>query len=234
MHHPDKLTHGAGPDGMEYGAGDNYFVYLKLAQDTLLDPVKRFAYDRFGPEILNWGSQEKTMQDFLYSALQRSVVPQYVGGFLTILFLNFTWWSDWGRYVGLLSFSDANSANDAVALLHLCGPFNTRTSPNHPTSHHLHAHLPLPSRPPLSYSNNILPPPLPTPHPRPPSLHNPPHLHLPTHAPRPRQGLSAILRPKRQTAPADDAKTGAIDAALARDRRGGYAVAADGVCAVSG
>lgn len=84
---------------MGYGAGDDYFVFLKLAQDTLLDPVKRFAYDRFGPEILNWGSQEKTMQDFLYSALQRSVVPQYVGGLLTILFLNFTWWSDWGRYV---------------------------------------------------------------------------------------------------------------------------------------
>lgn len=77
-------------------------MFLKLAQDTLLDPAKRFAYDRFGPAILNWGN-EKTVQDFLYAAMQRSIIPQYVGGFVTIIFLNFTWWSDWGRYVSLLS-----------------------------------------------------------------------------------------------------------------------------------
>lgn len=76
-------------------------MFLKLAQDTLLDPAKRFAYDRFGPSILNWGN-EKTMQDFLYAAMQRSIIPQYVGGFVTIIFLNFTWWSDWGRYVSVL------------------------------------------------------------------------------------------------------------------------------------
>ncbi|THC98731.1 hypothetical protein EYZ11_001794 [Aspergillus tanneri] len=66
QHHPDKLTHG---DGVH---SDNYFVYLKLAQDTLLDPAKRFAYDRFGPDILGWGDR-KTMQDFLFAGLQRSL-----------------------------------------------------------------------------------------------------------------------------------------------------------------
>ena len=95
LHHPDKV---GGNGGM--GQGDDYFVYLKLAQDTLLDPARRFAYDRFGPDIVNWGPQERSMQDYLYTALQKSIVSQYVGGFLTIVFLNFTWWSDWGRYVG--------------------------------------------------------------------------------------------------------------------------------------
>lgn len=92
QHHPDKL----GPGDT---AGDAYFVYLKLAQDTLLDPAKRFAYDRFGPEIVQWG-ERKTRQDFLAAALHRTI-PQYVAGFLTVVFLNFTWWSDWGRYVGV-------------------------------------------------------------------------------------------------------------------------------------
>jgi hypothetical protein len=93
QHHPDKVGYGDG------GPSDDYFVYLKLAQDTLLDPAKRFAYDRFGPDMLAWGDR-KTMQDFLFAGLQRSV-PQYVVGFLTIIVLNFTWWSNWGRYVSL-------------------------------------------------------------------------------------------------------------------------------------
>ena len=77
-------------------------MLLKMAQDTLLDPAKRFAYDRFGPDIVNWGA-EKTREDFLYAAVQRSMIPQYAGGLITILFLNFTWWSDWGRYVSSFS-----------------------------------------------------------------------------------------------------------------------------------
>lgn len=98
QHHPDKLTHGDGLDG----GVDGLFVLLKMAQDTLLDPAKRFAYDRFGPDIVNWGA-EKTREDFLYAAVQRSMIPQYAGGLITILFLNFTWWSDWGRYVSAFS-----------------------------------------------------------------------------------------------------------------------------------
>lgn len=92
QHHPDKL----GPDG----AGDAYFVYLKVAQDTLLNPAKRFAYDRLGPDILQWGDRT-TMQEYLSAALHR-IVPQYVAGFLTVVFLNLTWWSEWGRYVSTI------------------------------------------------------------------------------------------------------------------------------------
>ncbi|KAL2009336.1 hypothetical protein VTN00DRAFT_7530 [Thermoascus crustaceus] len=99
QHHPDKV-HG---DGASAGS-DAFFVYLKLAHDTLLDPVKRFAYDRFGPEILQMGDRQKTMQDYLYAAIYR-MIPQYVGGFLMIMFMNFVWWPQWGRYWRFYTFA---------------------------------------------------------------------------------------------------------------------------------
>jgi hypothetical protein len=93
QHHPDKLASGA--DGG--GAADGAFVYLKLVQDTLLDPARRFAYDRFGPDVTEWRDQ-KTMQDFMYTALTRSL-PPYAVGLATILVLNWAYWVPWGRYV---------------------------------------------------------------------------------------------------------------------------------------
>ncbi|KAI9925702.1 hypothetical protein ASPWEDRAFT_158097 [Aspergillus wentii DTO 134E9] len=100
QHHPDKVVSG---NGVPYAGSENYFVYLKLAQDTLLDPAKRFAYDRFGPEILTWNNK-KTMQDFFFAAFQ-SIIPQYLAGFTTVIFLNFTWWSNWGRYWRFFTFA---------------------------------------------------------------------------------------------------------------------------------
>lgn len=90
QHHPDKI-------GLDGGA-DVYFMYLRQAQETLADPVKRFAYDRFGPDMLKWGEQ-KTMRDFITVSFTRSLLPQYVGGLATMLVLNWLWWANWGRYV---------------------------------------------------------------------------------------------------------------------------------------
>ncbi len=88
--HPDKV-------GLDNGA-EAQFIFLRRAQETLADPVKRFAYDRFGPDMLNWGDQ-KTMRDFVTASLSRSVIPQYIGGFATMIVLNWLWWANWGRYV---------------------------------------------------------------------------------------------------------------------------------------
>lgn len=130
QHHPDKL----GPDG----AGDAYFVYLKLAQDTLLDPAKRFAYDRLGPDILQWGDR-RTMQEYLSTALHR-IVPQYVAGFLTIVFLNLTWWSDWGRYVsGTAPGPTVIVLTSTVALLHIRSTLYPRTGTDHSISSGVYA-----------------------------------------------------------------------------------------------
>ncbi|KAJ5128382.1 hypothetical protein N7448_002101 [Penicillium atrosanguineum] len=96
QHHPDKI-------GLDNGA-DAYFMYLRQAQETLVNPVKRFAYDRFGPDMLNWGDQ-KTMRDFITVSFSRSLVPHYIGGFVTMLVLNWLWWANWGRYWRFYTFA---------------------------------------------------------------------------------------------------------------------------------
>lgn len=73
-------------------------MFLREAQETLVDPVKRFGYDRFGPDIQKWG-ELSTMRDIFLASLTRSVIPSYVIGFVMMLMLNWLWWSNWGRYV---------------------------------------------------------------------------------------------------------------------------------------
>lgn len=90
QHHPDKM-------GLDAGS-EAYFMFLRRAQETLVDPVKRFAYDRFGDDMLGWGEQ-KTMRDYITASITRSIIPQYLGGFVTMMVLNWLWWSNWGRYV---------------------------------------------------------------------------------------------------------------------------------------
>ncbi|OOQ87349.1 putative membrane associated DnaJ chaperone [Penicillium brasilianum] len=94
--HPDKV-------GLDNGA-EAQFIFLRRAQETLADPVKRFAYDRFGPDMLEWGEQ-KTMRDFLNASLSRAVIPQYIGGFATMIVLNWLWWANWGRYWRFFTFA---------------------------------------------------------------------------------------------------------------------------------
>ncbi|KAJ5096310.1 Heat shock protein DnaJ N-terminal [Penicillium alfredii] len=96
QHHPDKI-------GLDSGS-EAYFLYLRRAQETLVDPVKRFAYDRFGPDMNSWGEQ-KTARDFIMTALTRTIVPQYVGGFIVMVALNWLWWANWGRYWRFYTFA---------------------------------------------------------------------------------------------------------------------------------
>lgn len=78
QYHPDKAT-GADKDAIEA-----VYVHLKLAKDTLIDPAKRFAYDRFGPEVLQW-RQCKTIRDYVFNGVQGTAV--YYAGSGTVLVL---------------------------------------------------------------------------------------------------------------------------------------------------
>lgn len=72
-------------------------MHLKLAQDTLLDPTKRFAYDRFGPAITEWRNCS-SVRDYLLVGVQQ-IAPYYVAGGLFMIILGVLGYLEWGRYV---------------------------------------------------------------------------------------------------------------------------------------
>jgi len=114
--HPDKA--GAGVDRDQANA---YFVHLKTMRDIVLDPAKRFAYDRFGPEIFGQCQSCLTVKDYVDSALL-SAATSY-GALLVILIganaLGFLKDGTYWRYFGLL----------AVAAFEI----RTATRPDHPS-----------------------------------------------------------------------------------------------------
>lgn len=92
IHHPDKAS------SMEKSASvEDYFVNLKVAQDTLTDPVKRFAYERFGPDMLKW-QHCSSILDYLIVSLQVSL-PLYIGSTLFLVILSVAGYLQWGRFV---------------------------------------------------------------------------------------------------------------------------------------
>ncbi|KAI9855588.1 MAG: hypothetical protein M1813_009727 [Trichoglossum hirsutum] len=96
QYHPDKIT----SNEVRQNA-DAYFVHLKLASDTLLSPVKRFAYDRFGPGILEW-RQCSSFQDYILRGFQ-VLAPYYFGGIIFLFALSVLGYLDGGSYWRYLS-----------------------------------------------------------------------------------------------------------------------------------
>ncbi|KAI1421099.1 hypothetical protein F5Y12DRAFT_769649 [Xylaria sp. FL1777] len=72
LHHPDKVSHTAGASD----AADDFFIHLKTAAEALTDPVRRFAYERFGPDILAWRNCI-TLRDYVWWGLQTQVLMHY-------------------------------------------------------------------------------------------------------------------------------------------------------------
>ncbi|KAI9777527.1 MAG: hypothetical protein M1839_008821 [Geoglossum umbratile] len=95
LFHPDKIT------SEMRDTADRHFVHLKLASETLLTPVKRFAYDRFGPDMLEW-RQCASHQDYILHGFQR-LAPYYFGGFIFMLTLAVLGFLDGGNYWRYLS-----------------------------------------------------------------------------------------------------------------------------------
>ncbi len=89
IHHPDKVS-STSP------SSEGFFVHLKLAQDTLLDPAKRFAYDRFGPDITQW-RHCSSIRDYLFHGLT-SILPYYGIGAVFMYILGMLGYLEWGKY----------------------------------------------------------------------------------------------------------------------------------------
>jgi len=99
QHHPDKIT-----DPAQRQSAEAYYVYLKLCRDTLVDPAKRFAYDRFGPSILQW-RQCSTIRDYVLTGV-RDIATYYAGTLVVfILFgiLGYMQEAVYWRYLALAS-----------------------------------------------------------------------------------------------------------------------------------
>ncbi|RDB25090.1 hypothetical protein Hypma_007420 [Hypsizygus marmoreus] len=73
--HPDRP--GVGRDGEEL------FIMVRDVYEALKDPVVRFAYDRFGPDVLTWSQKCTTTRDYIHQGLlQSSGYHIVVGAFL--------------------------------------------------------------------------------------------------------------------------------------------------------
>ena len=101
MNHPDKIST---EDALLHAAAEANFVTLKTAQDTLCDPVKRFAYDRFGPDMLKW-QHCKTVRDYLTTGMQTSALPLYAGSACFLVILSFTSYLQYGKFWRYLTFA---------------------------------------------------------------------------------------------------------------------------------
>ncbi|KAI0838612.1 hypothetical protein F5Y06DRAFT_39291 [Hypoxylon sp. FL0890] len=92
LHHPDKLMSSGGVDS----ADADYFMHLKTASDTLVDPARRFAYERFGPDIVTW-KHCVTVHDYVARGVQ-ILIPYYGFAALFMYVLGLLGYLDWGRY----------------------------------------------------------------------------------------------------------------------------------------
>ncbi|KAF8141182.1 DnaJ-domain-containing protein [Boletus edulis] len=73
--HPDRI----GPKG------EALFIEVRDAFEALKDPVVRFAYDRFGPDVLRWRDCT-TMKDYLRRGLLNSLPRHIMTGIALFLF----------------------------------------------------------------------------------------------------------------------------------------------------
>ncbi|KAG9244766.1 hypothetical protein BJ878DRAFT_53452 [Calycina marina] len=87
--HPDKVT---GPTD-----GEAYFVHLKEAQDALVDPVKRFAYERFGPDSQNW-KDCASIREYVQRGVRSVILPYYGVTAIVMYILSLVGYLDWGKY----------------------------------------------------------------------------------------------------------------------------------------
>lgn len=94
IYHPDKLHE----NGQAFPGADLIFVHYKLAHDTILDPARRFAYDRFGPGVVQVQHPGlKTIRDYVHVGL-RSKIPEYLTSAAMLIVLNYIWLPKWGQF----------------------------------------------------------------------------------------------------------------------------------------
>ncbi|KAF8911627.1 hypothetical protein CPB84DRAFT_1958011 [Gymnopilus junonius] len=127
-YHPDKP--GVGKDG------EALFMYVRDAFEALKDPPVRFAYDRFGPDVVGWHQHCKTTREFLRRGLMVSSGYHIVTG-IVLLF-----WSAIGRPSSVSFWRYVLfAALFAGELSFILSPFPAASSSIKPLSPHLFSFL---------------------------------------------------------------------------------------------
>lgn len=98
--HPDKMGGGM------YDA--ETYIRLQTAHATLTDEAKRFAYDRFGPDMLGW-KECLIVRDFVMKGATNLVAYYAMGAVILYAFPKFGFFSDgiywrWMAFLSLLVF----------------------------------------------------------------------------------------------------------------------------------
>lgn len=86
----------SGNGGGDAASDADFFMHLKTASDTLVDPARRFAYERFGPDAGAW-KHCVTVRDFVGRGVQ-TILPYYGFAALAMYVLGLLGYLDWGRY----------------------------------------------------------------------------------------------------------------------------------------
>lgn len=91
LHHPDKATSGGATNSVDY------YMHLKLASETLQDAAKRFAYERFGPDVVQW-TKSKTIRDFMSKGVLQTILPHYAIAAATMYVVGLFGYMDFGKF----------------------------------------------------------------------------------------------------------------------------------------
>lgn len=94
LHHPDKMGSSSPGDANDAAA---YFIHLKLASETLQDAAKRFAYERFGPDVVRW-QKCVTIKDYVTRGVLSGVLPHYGVAVASIYILGLFGYMDFGKF----------------------------------------------------------------------------------------------------------------------------------------
>lgn len=92
LHHPDK----AGTAGATSDAAD-YFIHLKTASETLQDAARRFAYERFGPDVVRW-QRCSSVRDYVAHGVLHGLLPHYAVAAAAVWLLGLLGYMDYARF----------------------------------------------------------------------------------------------------------------------------------------
>lgn len=90
IYHPDK------------GGSEDLFRQLRVAYDTISNPITRFGYDRFGPQVFTW-EHARTYRDMMIRGFYASA-SYYVGSFIFIFGLSYFRSTNYGAYWRCITF----------------------------------------------------------------------------------------------------------------------------------